>query len=141
MDDVRGPILLYDGECGLCRALVRRLARADRRASLHYAPLQGAFAQAALRRCGLPTEDFDSLVFLPEAERAEFHLRTAGVIAALARLGGLWRFAARVMAVVPGAWRDAIYKGVARVRYRIFGRVEYRAGEPADPTRAERFLS
>jgi predicted DCC family thiol-disulfide oxidoreductase YuxK len=141
MDNVRGPVLLYDGECGLCRALVRRLARADRRGALHYAPLQGAFAQTTLRRCGLPTEDFDSLVFLPEAEGGEFHLRTAGVIAALARLGGGWRLAARAMAVAPAGWRDVVYKGVARVRYRVFGRVDHRAGEPADPTRAERFWS
>ena len=65
----------------------------------------------------------------------------AGVIAALARLGGGWRLAARAMAVAPAGWRDVVYKGVARVRYRVFGRVDHRAGEPADPTRAERFWS
>ena len=141
MNDVRGPVLLYDGECGLCRALVRRLARADRRRVLRFAPLQGAFAQSALRRCGLPTTDFDSLVFLPAADGAEHHLRTAGVIAALTCLGGVWRAAGRALAMVPGRWRDAAYKCVARVRYRIFGQVAFRPGEPLDPARRDRFLS
>ena len=143
MEDLRGAVLLYDGECGLCRALVRWLARADRRGALRFAPLQGGFAQAALRRCGLPTRDFDSLVFMPEIHGTDYSLRTAGVIAALSSLGGGWRLVARLLAVLPVSWRDAAYRGVARVRYRIFGRVEFRADElpDPDPRRAERFLT
>jgi predicted DCC family thiol-disulfide oxidoreductase YuxK len=108
---------------------------------LRLAPLQGAFAQVALRRCGLPLKDFESLVFLPEAEGKKYHLRTEGVIAALARLGGGWRVAARFIALVPTAWRDVIYNVVAGARYRIFGRVVYRDGEPSDPKWAQRFLT
>lgn len=141
MEDARGAVLLYDGECGLCRALVRWLAQADRRRALRFAPLQGGFAQAALHRCGLPTTDFDSLVFMPEILGTNYSLRTAGVIAALSSLGGGWRVIARLLAVLPVSWRDAAYRGVARVRYRIFGRVMFRADEPPDPKRAERFLT
>jgi len=136
-----GPVLLYDGECGLCCAVVRRLARADRRAALRFAPLQGEFAQVALRRCGLPAQDFDSLVFLPEAEEPAFHLRTGGVILALECLGGGWAATARVLAGVPAPWREVVYRGVARMRHRIFGRVRYRPGEPVNPARPEQFLA
>ncbi|NDC75289.1 DUF393 domain-containing protein [bacterium] len=136
-----GPVLLYDGECGFCRAWVRQLVRVDGRGMLRFAPLQGAFAQVALRRCGLPLKDFESLVFLPEAEGEKYHLRTEGLIAALARLGGGWRVAARFIAVVPATWRNAVYNGVAGARYRIFGRVVYRDGELLDPKWAQRFLT
>ncbi|MCX6937679.1 MAG: DCC1-like thiol-disulfide oxidoreductase family protein [Verrucomicrobia bacterium] len=141
MENVRGAVLFYDGECGLCRALVRWLARADRRAVLRFAPLQGAFAQAALRRCGLPPTDFDSLVFMPEINGPDYSLRTGGVIATLSKLGGGWRLVARLLAAVPVSWRDTAYRAVARVRFRIFGRVEFRADEPPDPKQAERFLT
>ena len=60
------PVLLYDGECGLCNRLVRLLLRSDRAGRLNYAPLQSEPAQAYLRAQGLPVTDFDSLVFVPD---------------------------------------------------------------------------
>lgn len=118
------PVLLFDGECGLCNRIVRVLLRLDGGGRLRFAPLQGAVAQAYLRAQGLPTEDFDSLVFVPDwtrQTRGEFLLRTDGVIGALRTGGAGSRALAAVLAVFPSAWRDAAYRLVARWRYRIFG--------------------
>lgn len=120
-----GPVLLFDGECGLCNRIVRILLRIDRGGRLRFSPLQGSAAQSFLRANGLPTEDFDSLVFVPAWGRREgksFLLRTDGVIAALRAVGGPARVLAGVLAVFPSGWRDAGYRLVARSRYRIFGR-------------------
>jgi predicted DCC family thiol-disulfide oxidoreductase YuxK len=140
MPSLQSPVLLYDGECGLCRALVRRLARTDRGERLIFAPLQGSFAQAALRRHGLPTKDFDSLVFLPAADGEKFATRTDGVLAVLALLGPGTRFLARLARRVPAPWRDAGYRFVARVRHRVFGRADYMAAEAPGPELAGRFI-
>jgi predicted DCC family thiol-disulfide oxidoreductase YuxK len=125
-----GPVLLFDGECGLCNRIVRILLRIDRGGRLRFSPLQGPAAQGFLRANGLPTEDFDSLVFVPEWGRREgnvFLLRTDGVIGALRALGGAARILAGVLAVFPSVWRDAGYRWVARYRYRIFGEWQTRA--------------
>lgn len=130
-----GPVLLYDGECGLCRRVVARLLRMDRRRRLHFAALQSAPAQAFLAAHGLPTEDFDSLVFIPDwthRERADFAQRTDGVIAALRLCGGGGRIFAALLALWPRAWRDAGYAWVARHRKRLFG-----PALPPLPARAE----
>lgn len=119
---MNGPVLLFDGECGLCNALVRFLLRRDSAGRLRFAPLQGAFGQAALRRLGLPASDFDSLVFLPRGEEGPGLLRTEGALAALEILGGAWVRMARIAARVPGPIRDGLYRMVARTRYAIFGR-------------------
>lgn len=119
-----GPVLLFDGECGLCNRLVRMLLWLDRGGRLRFAPLQGLAAQAYLRVVGLPTGDFETLVFVPDWGRREgkiFLLRTDGVIAALRAVGGPARILAGVLAVFPSGWRDAGYRLVARCRYRIFG--------------------
>ena len=119
-----GPVLLFDGECGLCHRIVRLLLRWDRGGRLRFAPLQGPAAQAYLRAVGLPTEDFDSLVFVPDWSRrdgAGFLRRTDGVIAALRAVGGGARVVAGAGAVLPVGWRDAGYRVVARWRYRMFG--------------------
>lgn len=122
-DEPSGPVLFFDGECGLCNRLVRVLLRWDRRGALHFAPLQGPNAQAYLRSHGLPTEDFDSLVFVPDWSRRvlpEYRLRTDGALGALAASGRFSRTAS-LLGRIPARWRDAFYKLVARTRYRLFG--------------------
>lgn len=136
----RRPVLLYDGECGLCNALVRFLLRRDVTGRMRFAPLQSAPAQAYLRARGLPTEDFDSLVFVPDWERAELGgplLRTDGALAALAEIGGVWRVVARLR-VLPTWLRDPFYKIVARSRYALFGK--YRPSPLPEPEWARRFI-
>lgn len=122
--DHGGPVLLFDGECGLCNRIVRVLLRLDRGGRLRYAALQGVAAQGFLRANGLPTEDFDSLIFVREwavGGVGEFQMRTDGAIGALRVVGGAGRVLAALLAVWPAAWRDAGYRVVARWRYRIFG--------------------
>ena len=134
------PVLLYDGDCGLCNAVVRFLLKRDRRGVLRFAPLQGRTGQAFLAARGMNTQDFDSIVFIEDLTRADmaFSLRTAGVARALEEMGGGWRRAARMLRVVPVSWRDALYRLVARVRYRIFGR--YTPTPLPNPEWARRFL-
>ncbi|GAB1489751.1 thiol-disulfide oxidoreductase DCC family protein [Opitutaceae bacterium] len=135
-----GPVLFFDGDCGLCNRIVRGLIRLDGRARLHFAPLQGPSAQAYLRSHGLPTEDFDSLIFVPDWERRDrpdYRVRTDGVIGALRVVGGVAGLLAWIV-ILPRSWRDAAYKGVARIRYRIFG--PWTPRPLARPEWAERFL-
>ena len=133
------PLLLYDGECGLCNAVVRFLLREDPDAVLRFAPLQSAIGQAILRRLGLPAEEFDSLVFLPDAAGDVYSLRTDGVAAVLEHLGGVWRSVAVASRLVPAALRDLGYKLVARLRYALFG--VYRPSPLPDPAWAERIVT
>src|SRR4051812_38242390 len=119
------PVLFFDGACGLCNRLVRVLLRLDRRGRLHFAPLQGRAAQDYLRAHGLPTVDFDTLIYVPDWNRRhepEYLFRTTGVIAALRTVGGASaRILAGAIAVFPATVRDAVYRAVGRWRYRIFG--------------------
>lgn len=122
--DPPAPVLLFDGDCGLCNRLVRLLLRLDRTARLRFAPLQGPAAQAFLRSRGLPTTDFDSLVFIPDWLRRDtsvFLLRSDGVIAALRITGRPGSWLAALLGCLPARWRDAGYRVVGRWRYRLFG--------------------
>jgi predicted DCC family thiol-disulfide oxidoreductase YuxK len=141
MADTRVPVLLYDGECSLCNAVVRFMLRHDRRGRLHFAPLQSAPGQAYLRLQGLPLEDLSSLVFVPDWEnqaRGAQLMRTTGALAAFAELDGPWRHVS-CLRVVPAFLRDPVYKLVARTRYAIFGKYKPRPLE--DPAWEKRFLA
>jgi len=101
------------------------LLRLDRRAGLRFAALQGSAAQAYLRAHGLPTKDFDTLIYVPDwsqRDRQDYLLRTNGVIAALRTTGSRpARLLAAVIAIFPASIRDAGYELFGRWRYRIFG--------------------
>lgn len=134
-----GPVLLFDGECGLCNRCVRLLLRLDREAKLRFAPLQSPAAQAYLRTRGLPTADFDSLVFVADWRGAVAPLlRTDGVLAALRLCPGTGRALAAVLGIFPASWRDWGYKLIARWRYRIWG--EWRPRPLTRPEWAGRFF-
>ena len=141
MREWSGPVLFFDGECGLCNRGVRVLLRLDDEGRLRFAPLQGPMAQAYLRAHGLPTEDFDTIIFVPAwSGRAEpaYQVRTAGIVGALRAIGGGARMAGDALALVPAALRDLGYKAVARTRYALFG--PWRPQPLARPEWRERFF-
>ena len=135
------PVLLFDGECGLCQRLVRVLLGLDRWGRLRFASLQGPAAQSYLRQQGLPATDFESMILVPDWARRDTTpplRQTDAVIAALREVGGIGGVMAAVFRVVPGACRDAGYRLVARWRRRLFGAA--RAGALARPKWSRRFL-
>lgn len=136
------PVLLYDGDCGLCQRVVRRLLKADRAGRLHYAPLQSEPAQIYLRAQGLPTADFDSLVFVPDWNQPKpggYQLRTDGALGACAVVGGGLGRATGWMRFLPVGLRDGVYRVFARSRYALFG--QYRPTPLPDPAWEQRFLA
>lgn len=138
--DVRRPVLFYDGECGLCNWVVRLLLREDAVGRMKFAPLQSAPAQVYLKAQGLPTADFDSLVFVPDWSDqtiGTFRLRTAGVLGAADEIGGIWRVLSWTR-FIPAVLRDGAYKLVARSRYALFG--QYRPTPLPEPEWEKRFL-
>lgn len=135
-----GPVLLFDGECGLCNRAVRLLLRIDRRGDLRFAALQGGPAQAWLREHGLATSGFDSMVLVRgwgAGVRTDYLLRTDALVAALGACGGWGRFLALIR-LIPRPLRDAGYRLVARVRYAVFG--PWRPRPLARPEWAARFI-
>lgn len=123
------PVLLFDGECGLCGAVVRFVLRRAQAGMLCVARLQSRVGQEQLMRLGLPTDAFDSLVYLASSTSDSPLLRTDGVLALLDHLGGGWRHVAAVGALVPAVMRDWGYRLVAKTRYAVFGQAEFRASD------------
>lgn len=114
--------LFYDGHCALCHGTVKFVLKHEKGgAAFRFAPLQGETFQAlvpAERHATLP----DSIVI--RAADGSLLTRSDAALHMLRRLGGAWRILAAILAVIPGALRDAVYDFVARVRYRVFGKRE-----------------
>ena len=129
-----GPVLLYDGACGLCGRTVRLVLRHDRHGTLRFAPLGGAYA----RRLGERHPELagaDSMVWVEPAGAGvpeRVLVRSEAALRVLRYLGGPWRLLLGLR-VVPRPLRDAAYDLLARHRHRLAG-----AAACVTPTPAER---
>ena len=117
-------IIFYDGTCGLCHGFVRFVLAADKRNVFVFAPLQGATAAAILARYGHVAAAAETLFLwqrLPE-QPPTLWAGPDAVLQILRRLSTRWRLLAAAAALFPAPWTWAIYRLVARYRYRLFGR-------------------
>jgi len=128
------PILLYDGVCGLCARSVRFVLRHERDQALRFAPLQGETAAALRARFPrIPTEV--STVVLVEEGRVLLRSKAFLYLAGHLRAPWRWGYAFRW---IPAIVLDQLYKVVARLRYRLFGKHD--ACEIPSPAHRARFL-
>ena len=113
------PVMLYDGECGMCSASVQFILARERRQTLLFAPSQGTFA-GEVRRRHPELAGADSVIWLEPArpgreERA--YIRSDALLRVAAYLGLPWSLLG-VFRMVPRSLRDAVYRVVARNRHR-----------------------
>jgi predicted DCC family thiol-disulfide oxidoreductase YuxK len=133
------PVLLYDGDCGLCSAFVRFVLRRDRRGVIRFASMDGTFARDVLSRHPRLRE-LDTVVWYEPGEEGgpeRVLTRSAAVLRVLEYLGGIWNVG-RLALPVPRSWLDLLYRMVAQSRRRLFGRPAACLLPPPDARR--RFL-
>ena len=113
-------VILFDGVCGLCVPAVRLVIRYDREARFRFASLQSEAGQELARRYGIDPDSLSSVVLIEEG-RAYVESDAALRIARRLRRPISWL---RVLRILPAALRDAVYRVVARRRYRWFGTLD-----------------
>lgn len=132
MSDSSGPVVLYDGLCGLCNAWVLVVADADRRGRLRYAPLQGTFGGEVLARHP-ELAGVDSLVLVEEPGTPDerVSVRTTALLRITRSLPGTWPLLS-VFGLIPRRLRDWWYDRVAEHRGGAFGTHESCPVPPED---------
>ena len=110
--------LLFDGFCNLCSRLTNFIIKRDKKAKFFFVSLQSAKGQLLLKKFGLPTDDFDSVVYI---RGDKYFLKSSAILHILKELGGFWKLLF-VFIIIPNFIRDLIYKIIAKTRFKIFGR-------------------
>lgn len=119
------PLLLYDGECGLCDRTVQTILDLDRVGVIRLAALQGETGREVLLRHGLdpsPADGFKTLILVTgfRGPRERLRKESSAVLQLGRALGGRSRVLARFGECVPSFMRDAAYRLVARNRHSLF---------------------
>ncbi|ANJ72798.1 thiol-disulfide oxidoreductase DCC family protein [Ralstonia insidiosa] len=127
-------IVVYDAHCLLCSGFTQFLLRHDRQGVLRFASMQGATGRQLLAQAGVDPDDVDTVLFVRDGHAWR---ESAAVLRILHVLGWPWRLA-WIGWLMPVPLRDALYRCVARNRYRWFGRSDTCILPP--PGAAQRFL-
>lgn len=111
-------VLVFDGFCNLCSGWARFMARHPVTPPFRFVAMQSEEGRSLLVAQGIDPEDPSTFLVI-DAGRAR--LESEGAIHVVTVLGGAWRLFA-IARVVPRGLRDALYRLLARNRYRWFGR-------------------
>jgi predicted DCC family thiol-disulfide oxidoreductase YuxK len=111
-------LILFDGVCNLCNALVQCVIRHDRAGKFRFAAIQSETGKDIFRSHGLDPADLHTFVLIAGGRML---LRSDAAIEVVSRFGGAWGIF-RVFQLMPRVLRDSIYSFIARNRYRWFGR-------------------
>lgn len=115
-----GPVILYDGVCGLCNAFVRFTLKRDRAGVFRFAALQSDYARRALGERGLSPDALDTVYVLSDGKVLS---KAKAALYVLGRLGLGWRLLSG-LGVLPSFLLNPFYDAVARARYAVFGKHE-----------------
>ena len=113
-------VVLFDGVCNLCNGWVRFLIARDRQARLRLASVQSDAGKAILAACGLPTDEYDTMLFL---ERGRAYIKSTAFLRVVRYFPWPWPLLSAGL-LVPRPVRDWLYDRIALNRYALFGRQE-----------------
>ncbi len=112
--------ILFDGVCNFCNASINFIIDRDSKCIFKFAALQSEIGQELLRKNGLKTSDFDSIVAI---EGDKVYQKSDAALEIARRMDGIWKIF-YVFKIIPAFLRNPIYDLVAHNRYRIFGRTD-----------------
>jgi predicted DCC family thiol-disulfide oxidoreductase YuxK len=112
-------IILFDGVCNLCSFSVNFIIKHDKKGYFHFASIQSKIGKALIEKYDL--KELDSIILVQDDKA---YIYSDAVLCIAKELDGCYRYL-YIFRFTPRVFRDAIYRVVAKYRYRVFGKKEY----------------
>ena len=120
-------VILFDGVCVFCSRWVDFVVRRDVDQRFRFTTIQSPYGARLARTLGIDPDDPDTNAVIHGGKP---FMQSDAALTVLSTLPG-WRWA-RALLLVPKPLRDAVYRLVARNRYRIFGKYDACIVQDAD---------
>jgi predicted DCC family thiol-disulfide oxidoreductase YuxK len=114
------PVILFDGVCNFCNALVNFVIRQDKKNIFRFAALQSESGKKILEEYNLNWKESDSFVLV---ENNKAWQRSTATLKLYNKLPWYWKWT-QIFWIVPKFIRDGVYNFIARNRYKWFGKKE-----------------
>lgn len=116
---MKSPILLYDGYCVLCNFFVKLILRFEKKPEIYFAPLDSKIAQEIISQFRIEP-NMDSIIYFDGKECFTHHFAAFEIIKRLSFPVNLFV----AFKWLPNSFNKAMYKFIAKKRYRVFGKYE-----------------
>ncbi|MFH1119443.1 MAG: DCC1-like thiol-disulfide oxidoreductase family protein [Bacteroidota bacterium] len=113
-------LVIFDGNCSLCNSLVGLLLKFDRNKKIHFTSVNSSVFMQAIDNLNTNEKPPPSLFYINQ--KGVFTQSEAFLEIALNM--GVFPVIIRIISLIPVAFRDVVYRFVARNRYRWFGNTE-----------------
>jgi predicted DCC family thiol-disulfide oxidoreductase YuxK len=114
------PIILFDGICNFCNAMVNFIIRQDKKNIFLFSALQSPSGKALLEQYKIDWKANDSFVVI---ENNKAYQKSNAALKLYNKLPWYWKWT-QVFWIVPKFIRDWIYNVIAKNRYKWFGKKE-----------------
>ncbi len=115
------PIVLYDGKCNFCNAIVNFVIKKDKKKKFRFAPIQSKEARKLLRD---HNEAFASLHTVYYINEGHVEKRSHAVFGIFRQLGAPYSMFS-LFRYLPKFITDGVYKFIAKHRYKWFGESDH----------------
>jgi predicted DCC family thiol-disulfide oxidoreductase YuxK len=129
------PIILFDGVCNFCNAIVNFIIRQDKKNVFLFCALQSEPGKKLLKQYEINWKDSDSFVVI---ENGKAYQKSTAGLRLYNKLPWYWKWT-QLFWIVPKFIRDWVYGFIAKNRYRWFGKKD-RCMIPAPEVR-KKFLA
>ncbi|USG63788.1 thiol-disulfide oxidoreductase DCC family protein [Brevibacillus ruminantium] len=113
-----GTILLFDGACNFCHGAVRFIIPRDPAGRIHFTSLQSDVGKRLLEAYSIAPDSIGSVILI---DGGKAYLHSDAVLRTGRLLHGGWPLLSSIGYLLPRPIRDALYRYIARNRYRWFG--------------------
>jgi predicted DCC family thiol-disulfide oxidoreductase YuxK len=113
-------IIIFDGVCNICDALVKFIIRRDSTARFKFTSAQSAAGRVLQDRHNLDAIQSGTMILI---KNSIVYKESDAAVEISKQLDGAWKLLS-VLRIVPKTARDRVYLYIARNRYKWFGKKE-----------------
>lgn len=114
-------IVLFDGVCNFCNAVVNFLIQQDKNKELRFAAMQSEAGQKLVMKYQFLQDYLKSFVLI---ENGKAYTKSTAALRLYNHLPWYWKWT-QALWIVPKPVRDAVYSFIARNRYKWFGKKDH----------------
>jgi predicted DCC family thiol-disulfide oxidoreductase YuxK len=113
-------VILFDGVCKLCNAWSQFIIKYDKQQRFKLCSVQSPEGQSILHHFKMPTDHFDTMLYV---EGNQFFEKSDAFLKVINKLGMPWRLL-YIFKIIPKAIRNWLYDRIALNRYSLFGKYD-----------------
>ena len=113
-------IIVFDGVCILCNSFVQFILKKDKRKQFYFTTAQSDFVKEQLKTSTMKANALDSVLYV---KNGKVLTESTAALNIFSDLGGMWKLLS-IFKLIPPFIRNAVYRFIAKRRYRVFGKLD-----------------